>query len=69
MTAAIRPPPEARLITEMREKPPRMSMREAALDTGISPTHWRQVETGVRRFRGQDYEERGPVSSRMISVT
>jgi transcriptional regulator with XRE-family HTH domain len=36
-----------------------MSMRQAAQEAGISPTHWRQIETGIRRFRGQDWPETG----------
>ncbi len=57
MVTDLAPPPEARLITEMREKPPRMSMRQAAREAGISETRWRQLEAGVRDFRGVKYAE------------
>jgi len=57
MTADLLPPPEAQLITAMREKPPRMSMRQAALQAGISETRWRQLEAGARDFRGVKYAE------------
>lgn len=55
----VMPPPEARLIAVLREKAPRISMRQAAAEAGISPTHWRQIETGVRRFRGESWPETG----------
>ena len=51
------PPPEAQLIAELREKPPKMSQGEAARRAGISPTRWRQIEYGVRHFRGDVYPE------------
>jgi hypothetical protein len=40
------PPPEAVLIRERREAQfPRLSMRRAAIDAGISPSSWAEVET------------------------
>ncbi len=63
MTADIAPPPEARLITEMREKPPHMSMSEAARRSGISLTRWRQLENGFRHFGGGTYPETGPAQT------
>jgi transcriptional regulator with XRE-family HTH domain len=74
MNADVLPPPEARLITEMREKPPRMSMSEAARRAGISLTRWRQLENGFRPFRGTSYPETGPAQTiakmaRVVGVT
>jgi hypothetical protein len=76
MPTDISPPPEARLITELREKPPRMSMREAARESGIagmrpiSETRWRQIENGYRPERGVNYPESGPAQTvaRMAAV-
>lgn len=51
-------PPEGKLIRELREKPPRMSIRKAADLAEISESRWRQIESGVRWFRGEPYEER-----------
>lgn len=53
------PPPEAVLIRTLREKPPAISGRQAALAAGISATHWRQIETGWRSYRGHWFEEHG----------
>ena len=63
MTAAPLPPPEALLITELREKPPRMSMRAAAAAARISEARWRQIEHGIRYFRGVPYPEAGPAQT------
>lgn len=60
MTTTPEPPPEAVLIAGMRERPPRQSIRAAATAAGISEGRWRQIEHGVRRFRGTAYPERGP---------
>jgi hypothetical protein len=60
VTTHPQPPPEAELITELREQPPRMSMREAAALAEISESRWRQIEHGVRYFRGEPYPENGP---------
>lgn len=44
------PPPEARLITQLREAMiPPLSMREAARRAGISPALWTQNENGWRK--------------------
>lgn len=63
-------PPEARLITELRERAPRMSMSHAAREAGISPTRWRQIENGYRPERGINYPESGPAQTvaRMVMV-
>lgn len=63
MAAAAIPPPEALLITRMREKPPRISMAEAARRSGLSPTRWRQIENGFRPERGTRYPETGPAQT------
>ena len=63
MVTDLLPPPEAQLIAEMREKPPRMSMREAARAARISDARWRQIEHGVRYFRGIPYPEIGPAQT------
>lgn len=34
-----------------------MSMRAAALKAGISPSRWKQIESGTRQFRGETYPE------------
>lgn len=57
------PPPEATLIAQLREKPPRMSMSEAARQAGMSLTRWRQLEHGFRTFRGAYYAETGPAQT------
>jgi hypothetical protein len=45
-----KPPPEARLITELREaKVPPLSMREAARRAGFSAPTWVQNEQGYRK--------------------
>lgn len=44
------PPPEARLITELREAAfPALSMREAARRAGMSASLWTQYEQGYRK--------------------
>lgn len=44
------PPPEARLIHELREAIiPRLSMREAARQAGMSASLWTQYEQGHRK--------------------
>ena len=44
------PPPEARLITELREGIiPALSMREAARRAGMSASLWTQYEQGYRK--------------------
>jgi transcriptional regulator with XRE-family HTH domain len=44
------PPPEARLIHELREAiTPRLSMREAARRAGMSASLWTQYEQGYRK--------------------
>lgn len=44
------PPPEAKLITRLREgAAPSLSMREAARRAGISPALWSQNEQGYRK--------------------
>jgi transcriptional regulator with XRE-family HTH domain len=54
------PPPEAELIARYRETAPRKSIRQAAVEAGISDTRWRQIETGRRTFRGQAFPETAP---------
>jgi hypothetical protein len=50
MTANPQPPPEAQLIHDRREAMrPKMSMRRAASEAGLSPERWRQIETGTAR--------------------
>lgn len=50
MTTPPQPPPEARLITELREaKVPLLSMREAARRAGFSVATWTQNEQGYRK--------------------
>ena len=49
-------------------------MREAAGLARISETRWRQLEHGVRHFRGQAWPERGPAPTiakmaRAVGVT
>jgi len=63
MTADLLPPPEALLIAGLRERPPRMSMREAARRAQMSDARWRQIEHGVRYFRGVPYPETGPAQA------
>lgn len=60
MQKTPQPTPEGALIASRREQPPRMSIRQAAKRTGISEARWRQIEHGVRYFRGQPYPESGP---------
>ncbi len=50
-------PPEALLIRQLRDLPPRMSRYEAAAIAGISESRWRMIETGVRWFRGEPLAE------------
>jgi hypothetical protein len=57
VTTDLIPPPEAQLIARLREHPPRMSIRQAALQAAISESRWRQIEHGVRMFRGVAYPE------------
>lgn len=54
------PPAEAKLIRRLREAPPHMSGHEASRRAGISNPRWRQIENGVRWFRGVPYPESGP---------
>lgn len=68
------PPPEAQLIEQKRNQPPRMSIRQAAARAGISETRWRQIESGARIFRGNRYPERAPAGTlasmaRVVGVT
>ncbi len=63
MSTDLHPPPEARLIAELRAKPPRMSMSEAARRADISLTRWRQLENGYRPFKGVNYPETGPAQT------
>lgn len=50
MTTPPPPPPEAQLITRLREaKIPKLSMRSAARQAGVSPTLWVETERGFRR--------------------
>ena len=48
MTALPPPPPEAELIRTRRETR-FMSMRQAAIGAGISPTAWAEVETARKK--------------------
>ena len=54
----------------MRRRPPHLSIRQAAAAARISETRWRQIESGVRHFRGQAFPERGPdpTVARMAAV-
>src|SRR5580698_9219698 len=63
MNAGVIPRPEALLITEMREKPPHMSMSEAARRAELSLTRWRQLENGFRPFKGTNYPEVAPAQT------
>ena len=47
-----------------------MSIRQAAGLARMSETRWRQIESGVRHFRGQAFPERGPdpTVARMAAV-
>jgi Helix-turn-helix domain len=54
------PPDEAKLIRRLREAPPHMSGHEASRRAGISEARWRQIESGIRWFRGVAYAESGP---------
>jgi hypothetical protein len=63
VTTSPQPPPEAQIIAEFRERPPRMSIRAAAAEAGISESRWRQIENGVRMFRGTPYPESGPAQT------
>jgi len=56
-TSVPEAPPEAVLIRQMRDRPPKMSRYEAARIAGISESRWRMIETGTRWFRGQPLEE------------
>lgn len=50
VTTLPQPPPEARLITQLREaKVPPLSMREAARRAGFSVATWTQNEQGYRK--------------------
>jgi len=64
------PPDEAKLIRRLREAPPAMSGHEASRRAGISEARWRQIEGGVRWFRGVPYAESGPKKTvaRMVWV-
>jgi len=48
MTALPQPPPEAELIKARREAQ-FLSMRQAAIGAGISPTAWAEVETARKK--------------------
>jgi hypothetical protein len=48
MTAPPQPPPEAELIRARREAL-FLSMRQAAISTGISPSAWAEVETARKK--------------------
>jgi len=48
MTALPQPPPEADLIRARREAL-FISMRQAALGAGVSPTAWAEVESGRKK--------------------
>jgi transcriptional regulator with XRE-family HTH domain len=63
------PPPEAVLIKELREKPPHMSQREAADQAGISHSHWRQIESGERRYTGIRYVKTAARMARVVGGT
>lgn len=72
--ASPQPPPEAVLIARKREEAPRMSIRAAAEQAGISETRWRQIESGRRMFQGKPWPERAPAAilarmARVVSVT
>jgi len=50
VTTSSAPPPEARLISRLRqERVPPLSMREAARRAGMSPALWTQNEQGYRK--------------------
>ncbi len=55
----VTPPPEAVLISDLRNRAPGMSRRQAADAAGISHTHWRNIENGYRMFQGRPYAENG----------
>lgn len=58
------PPPEAELIAAKRTAQiPHLSMREAARRARISPTRWRQLETGRMRIKGQEFAEIAPAET------
>ena len=59
MTTDLLPPPEAQLIRQLREAPPKMSKRQAAHAAGMSEAWWRSLENGYKHFRGTPYPERG----------
>lgn len=40
-----------------------MSIRQAAGHAGISEARWRQIEHGIRYFRGDPYPETGPAQT------
>lgn len=54
------PPPEAQLIHDRREAPPKMSKRQAADRAGLSEGRWRQLENGGYKRRGRWSEEIAP---------
>ena len=59
------------LIAELRERPPRISRRQAADWAGISPTRWTLIETGRRQLDvGLFRAETGPapIIARMAYV-
>lgn len=61
---SLQPPPEARLIAQKRaDLVPRLSRTQAARLTGISEARYRQLEKGVIRVRGQDYQEIAPAET------
>src|SRR5258708_16697647 len=47
----VTPPPEAVLISDLRNRAPGMSRRQAADAAGISHTHWRNIENGYPMFQ------------------
>jgi hypothetical protein len=57
------PPPYGLLITELRTKPPHMSMSEAARRAPLSLTRWRHLEHGYRSFKGAWYAEWAPAGT------
>ena len=61
-------PPEAVLIRELRERPPRQSMKKAAALAEISDTRWRDIENGYKYVLGQRVEVRNapaPILAKM----
>lgn len=68
------PPPEAQLIHDRREAPPKMSKRQAADRAGMSEGRWRQLEAGGYLRRGRWSDEISPPATlakmaRAVGVT